>query len=165
MGTSAPVKVHMGSGDKVWPGFVNIDKYSARADVHCDCLSITMETDSVDELHAIHLLEHLHRRDAVPALAEWARVLKPGGLMVLELPCLDKMARLIVEGEQDLRFTVLGLYGDPRDPKPGMLHQWGWSIAELTDALTQAGLSDVTVQEPVFHFAKRDMRIEARKPC
>lgn len=164
MGTSARLDVQVGCGNKIWPGFVNVDQHAARADVRCDCTALTFETGTVDSLYAIHLLEHLHRNDAGKALAEWTRVLKPGGTMVLELPCLNKIAQLLVDGETDMRMTVLGLYGDPRDPAPAMLHKWGWSREELTEALTQAGMEQIEVKEPVFHFPKRDMRIEARKP-
>lgn len=165
MGTSARLDLHLGCGQKIWPGFVNVDQYAARADVRCDCTALTFETGSVDSLYAIHLLEHLHRGDADVALKDWARVLKPGGVLVLELPCLNKIAQLLVDGEPDIRMTVLGLYGDPRDPAPAMLHKWGWSREELTQALTQVGLEQVEVTEPVFHFPKRDMRVSARKPC
>lgn len=95
---------------------------------------------------------------------EWFRVLKRGGKLVLECPCLDKIAQLIVNGETNMRLTVLGIFGDPRDPKPGMLHQWCWSKAELLEALTGVNFTNITFLEPVFHFPQRDMRVECTKP-
>ncbi len=132
--------------------------------MQCDAFPLPFMTDFADELWAIHLLEHLHRGDASNVLTEWFRVLKPGGLLVLELPCLDKIAKLIVAGEKNIRLTLLGLYGDPRDGKPDMMHQWCWGEAELTEALSSVGYQDIKFMEPIFHIPERDMRIEAHKP-
>lgn len=157
-----PVRLHLGSGDKYWPGWVNVDLH-AKADINCDITKLPFESNYADEIQAHHVLEHLHRKEAGPALYEWYRVLKPNGKIVLELPSLDKIARMIVEGEKNQRLTLLGLYGDPRDPKPDMLHKWGYSVAELTDLLTGVGFREVTFTTPVFHIAQRDMRAEAVK--
>src|SRR3990167_5418397 len=148
------IRLNVGAGDKFIPGFVNIDRHGNQ-DINSDAFPLPFPTDHADELWAIHLLEHLPRRDASPVLTEWFRVLKPGGKLVLELPCLDKIARLIVAGEKNMRLTVMGIFGDPRDPKPDMMHQWCWTEAELTEALCSVGFQRVTVCEPIFHIAAR----------
>ena len=158
-----PVRINLGAGDKYFPSWINCDKHGEQ-DVQCDAYPLPFPTDYADELWAIHLLEHIHRADAGKALYEWFRVLKRGGKLVLELPSLDKMAKLIVEGEKNMRLTVLGLYGDPRDPQPDMLHKWGWSQAELTDTLQGVNFQEIQFMEPVFHIPERDMRVECRKP-
>ena len=164
--TQQPLRINLGSGLTHFPGrsWVNCDRHGD-PDVRCDAYPLPFDTDSADELWAIHLLEHLHCADAGQALYEWFRVLKPGGLLVIEVPCLDKIAQLIVNGEKNIRLTTMGLFGDPRDPKPDMLHKWCWSKAELTDSLMGVNFQDIQVKEPIFHLAVRDMRVEARKPC
>jgi SAM-dependent methyltransferase len=157
------MRLNVGCGDKLIPGFTNVDR-NGSADVKSDAWPLPFDTDSVAELWAIHLFEHIHRSKASECLTEWFRVLKPGGKLVLELPCLDKIAHLLVAGETNIRLTLLGLFGDPRDPKPDMMHQWCWGQKELTEALTSVGYEQITFMEPVFHIAKRDMRVEARKP-
>lgn len=157
------IRLNVGAGDKYLPGFVNIDRHGNQ-DINSDAFPLPFPTDHADELWAIHLLEHIHRSQASNVLTEWFRVLKPGGKLVLELPCLDKIARMIVRGEKNIRLTLLGLFGDPRDGKPDMMHQWCWSENELTEALVSVGFERVTVGVPVFHIAARDMRIEGRKP-
>lgn len=157
------IRLNVGSGDKYIPGFTNCDRHG-EPDVNCDAFPLPFSTDYAHELWAIHLLEHLPRRDASATLTEWFRVLRPGGKLVLELPCLDKIARLIVNGEKNIRLTVMGIFGDPRDTKPDMMHQWCWSEDELTEALSSVGFIGVTVKEPIFHIAARDMRIEGYKP-
>ncbi len=161
-----PVRINLGSGLTRFPGraWINADR-NGDPDVHCEAFPLPFETDYADEIWAIHLLEHIHRAEAGTALYEWFRVLKPGGLLVLELPCLDKIAQLIVNGEKNMRLTVMGLFGDPRDEKPDMLHKWCWSKAELTDTLQGVNFQDVQIQEPIFHLPARDFRVECKKPC
>lgn len=158
------VRLNVFSGDKYWPGFLNLDEYSSVADQKCDCRHIPMESDSVDEIHSIHGIEHIPRLDLENMLIDWHRILKRGGKLVIEVPCLNKIAENVVKGEINLRLTVLGIFGDPRDPKPGMMHQWCYSKEELTECLLQCGFSKVEVKEPVFHMKQRDMRIEGTKP-
>ncbi len=161
--TEKKIRLNIGAGNKYWPGFINIDRHGDQ-DVVSDAFPLPFTTDYADEIWAIHIFEHLHRSEAGKALYEWFRVLKPGGKLVLELPCLDKIAQLIVNGEQNQRLTTFGLYGDPRDEKPDMMHQWGWSKNEIIDTLSNVAFTNITIMEPFFHIAARDMRIEAYKP-
>lgn len=50
-----------------------------------DAKRLTFEDQSFDRLIATHVLEHIP--DPVVALREWNRVVKPGGLISLILPC------------------------------------------------------------------------------
>lgn len=157
------MRLHLGSGDKIWPGFLNCDLH-ADADVQVDCQNLPFEADYADEIHSIHFVEHIPRLNLENMLMNWHRVLKPGGKIFLELPCLNKIADNIKNGEKNLRLTVMGIFGDPRDPRPGMMHQWAYTQEELTECLLQCGFRDVAVKEPLFHMKQRDMRIEGVKP-
>jgi ubiquinone/menaquinone biosynthesis C-methylase UbiE len=157
------MRLHLGCGEKHWPGFVNVDAHGD-PDVISDCRKLPFDADYADEIHSIHFVEHVPRLDLENMLVDWHRVLKPGGKLVIEVPCLDKMAQHIVNGEKNLRLTLLGIFGDPRDKKPGMLHAWAYTKAELSEAVLQCGFNKVEVMEPKFHLESRDMRLEAVKP-
>jgi predicted SAM-dependent methyltransferase len=157
-----PVRLHVGSGDKYFPGWVNCDLHGEQ-DMNCDVVTLPFESSYADEIHAYHVIEHLHRKQATEAVSEWYRVLKGGGRVVLEMPCLDKIVDLIKSGERNMRLTLFGLFGDPRDPKPDMLHKWCYSQSEMTELLTGVGFRDVKVLEPVFHLGARDFRVEGVK--
>lgn len=157
-----PVRLSLGSGDKAWPGFVNVDLYG-EPDVRCDVRKLLMPNDYAMEIHAIHLFEHLDRMEAQDALKEWARVLIPGGKLVLELPCLDKIMTMYMEGERNYGLIQFGLFGDPRPRNAAMLHKWCWTVGEMKEELILAGFTGIAFEEPKFHVARRDMRVVALK--
>lgn len=156
-------RLHVGCGEHIWPGWINCDLH-AEADVTTDGRTLPFEADYADEIHAIHFIEHVPRLDLDNMLIDWHRVLKPGGKLVLEMPCLNKMAQMVVNGEKNIRLTLLGMYGDPRDPRPGMMHQWAYTKEEITEVLRQCDYKDIRVLNPLFHIHDRDMRVEAVKP-
>lgn len=157
------MRLHLGAGPFYWPGFVNIDHVGDQDRVGDISDLREFEDNSVDEIHVIHSLEHIHRMKVEPTLAEWRRVLKVGGKLVLEIPSLKKIAQMIIDGEKNLRLTLLGLYGDPREANPYMEHKWCWSEDELGETLRLAGFADIEFLEPAFHIPKRDMRVVAFK--
>ncbi len=156
-----PLRLHLGCGPRRWPGFVNVDM--DQGDVISDVRSLPYEAASVDEIQAIHLFEHLPRWEAGPTLAHWHTLLKPGGLLVLEMPCFDKIMRMYAEGERDPRMVQWGLYGDPKYKNPAMMHGWCWSEKELMEEAAQCQFARFRFTEPKFHQKRRDMRMEAVK--
>ena len=50
-----------------------------------DANKLSFQNNSFDRVIAAHVLEHLYRPCDV--MREWVRVLKPGGVMTLVLPC------------------------------------------------------------------------------
>lgn len=150
------MRVHIGAGDKYWPGWVNVD-YDGDQDINCDITKLPFEDNSVDEIQGIHVFEHLHRMNAPKALAEWNRVLKEDGKLVLEMPCFDKVIDLINSGEKNLRMTLMALYGDPRYESEYMVHKWCWSVEELTQEMERCGFT-AQITEPNFHYKQRDFR-------
>lgn len=154
-------RLHLGSGRHYWPGWINVDLVDS-ADVQSDVKKLDFSDNSIDEIQGIHIFEHLDRLEVDDVLAEWHRVLKPGGRLVMEMPSLDKMAKLICEGETNVRLTLLGIFGDPREKSPYMRHQWAWTDEELYQVLTNVGFT-VEFQPPVFHLPRRDLRVIGRK--
>ncbi len=156
------IRLNLGSGRHPWPNAINKD-YDERADMVGPVTELPeFEDGSVDEIYAIHLFEHLDRMKIDPVLAEWNRVLKVGGKLVIEVPCLDKIAQLILNGVEDCRLTLFGIFGDIREPSPYMLHKWCYTEKELSRIISESGFS-VVVSEPIYHIKARDMRITGVK--
>lgn len=170
----SPIRLNLGCGPQKLPGFINCDLSGnwskVEPDIVCDVTKrLPFDDAYADEVHAYHLFEHLNRWESPPILADWVRVLRPGGLLVLEMPCLDKIIRhyaisMIDHEPPDARMTLWGLYGDPRYKNEAMMHKWCYSVGELAAVLKAAGLEEITPDEPQTHQPARDMRMTARKP-
>jgi len=163
-----PVALNLGSGKVHWDGWVNVDLYSDTADFKCDLRQLDFSNNHADAIAAIHVLEHFYHWEVEPLLTEWKRVLKPGGKLILELPCMDKVLgyalRCLQQKEAMQPFMTLhAMYGDPRHEDPAMCHKWGWFQKELLKVLESLHFREITVCEPRYHFPFRDMRIECIK--
>jgi SAM-dependent methyltransferase len=82
-----PLKLNLGSGPvKGTDGWTTVD-IRPGADVICDLNKTPWqwENDSVDVVHALSVLEHL-RCDYMDAIKEIHRILKPGGLVRIDVP-------------------------------------------------------------------------------
>lgn len=153
------MRLNLGAGATSIEGYLSVD-LQGDPDIRADVREIPLATGSVDEIMAIHLFEHLPRWDTERTLAEWHRVLRPGGKLVLELPDLIKCCQNILSGRED-RAGLWGLYGDPVYGDELMCHRWGWSGEALATELRLAGFRKVKIKEPQFHKKYRDMRLEA----
>lgn len=109
------------------------------------------------------MVEHFHAWEAGPLLSEWRRVLKPGGKLIIELPCMDKVYQYIYtcmkHGVKVPDFTGLFVFwGNPKYKDPLMVHKWGYSMESITELLASCGFRDIAIEKPRYHFAVRDMR-------
>lgn len=162
---SSELKLHLGCGDKRWDGWVNVDLAGEVADLHADVMDeLPWDDGTVSEIAAIHVFEHVPLPLARRVLTEWVRVLRPGGVLTLEMPCRDKVFTLIADGVRDEQMVLWPLYGEPRTMKCERdVHKWCWSKVELATLMQKVGLVDIESQPPQFHVPERDMRFQGRK--
>lgn len=162
----APIRLNIGAGEKRFDGWTSVG-FDQAHDIVADVRSIPVPDCYADEAMVIHVLEHLERFDAPAALAEWFRVLKPGGLLILELPDFRKCCAAFLRAPEDVRNGLAGVWGDPTARDPLMMHRWGWVPEEVRKELKRAGFTAIKERRPVFHGKRdwRDMRIEARRPA
>ncbi len=166
------MKLNLCCGNKHIDGFINVDfPDNWHLIVPDEVLNLReplpYEDESADEIHCYHGFEHFYRFEADEILEDWVRVLKPNGLMVLELPCLDKIIGIfnvaIQKGiEPPENLTMGGLYGDLSQRSEAMAHRWCYSINELKSMMEACGL-EVEMKPTQTHISVRDMRLEGRK--
>lgn len=82
------LKLNLGCWSKRLYGFVNIDIDPEFGEVVADARALPYEDNSVDEIYAGHLYEHFALDE--PVMAEWHRVLKPGGTITITVPDIEK---------------------------------------------------------------------------
>ena len=174
--SSRGVKLNLGCGDKLLPGYLNVDvaesRRDLRPDVRCDLHRLPFDTGSVDEVLAVHVVEHFWRWEVVDVLREWTRVLAPGGTMVLECPNLLSACQAFLENPeaaagpgQEGQRTMWVFYGDPAWKDPLMFHRWGYTPASLAQVMHEAGLTRLRQEPAQFKLREpRDMRVVGEKP-
>ncbi len=163
---SEGVKLQLGCGSKLWPGYINVDFVGG--DIESDLRNLPFADDFADLIISVHVLEHFYRWEADEVVSEWRRVLKPGGKIIFELPCMDKILTYIAERvtkgiPMDARMTWLALWGDPKYEAPQMCHKWGYTKDLARELLTDAGFINIAFEKPRYHAIQRDMRIVGYK--
>lgn len=99
----APVKLHLGCGETILKGYVNLDYPPSEhnvmridADVYADIVTLNLPASSVDEIRLHHVFEHFSRVTALAMLIKWQRWLKPGGTLHINTPDITGCAQNIV---------------------------------------------------------------------
>jgi len=109
----------------------------------CDAGDLSRFDDGTfDAIYASHVLEHFDYRNALgPALAEWHRVLAPGGTLYVSVPDLDVLAGLLLDRDRlsgNDRFIVMAMmFGEHVDQHD--YHQAGLNREFLKSFLLNAG--------------------------
>jgi SAM-dependent methyltransferase len=94
-------RLNLGCGPRAAPGWINCDlRPHSGIDICSDLRrGLAIASDTIDCIAAIHVLQDLGWNDIPPALHELRRVLKPGGVLRLAVPDLDKAIRAYLRGD------------------------------------------------------------------
>ena len=168
------VRLNLGCGDKILPGYINIDTVSSRAgkqpDVNADIRDLRkIKSFIADEILVVHVIEHFYFWEVIPLLKSWRRLLKPGGKLILECPNLLYACQMIVENpamrsqaDKAGQMSMWPLYGDPSWKDPLMCHKWAYTPESLMAVLDEAGYQQAKQEPAQFKLREpRDMRITA----
>lgn len=172
------VRLNLGCGDKILPGYVNVDFAESRKgnkpDVIADLRAMTFGPGYADEILSVHVIEHFYPWEAEALLAHWRTILKPGGLLILECPNILTAAEMLLKEPEraaraegkDGQLAMWPIYGDPGWRDPLMCHRWGYTPTTLMDLLQRCGFTNVR-QEPALFKQQdpRDMRVVGEKSC
>lgn len=167
--TPAPKKVlHVGCGfpnpNKLFSWFRGPEwkeiRFDINPDVQPDIIGTmtdmsAVESGSMDAVWSSHNIEHLYHHEVPVALAEFLRVLKPGGRIVVTCPDLQSVAKLVAEGNlEGVAYTAPAgpimpldiLYGYGRSIANGnvyMAHRTGFTQQTLATAAQRAGFNRI----------------------
>jgi hypothetical protein len=129
------LKLNLGSGDKEIDGYINLDRKTGG-----EIYPLPYADGTIEEIRASHVLEHFSHREIGSVMHEWARVLKPGGLMQIAVPDFEYCARHYLAGHDiPLQGYVMGGQVDGDD-----FHKAVFDEGALRDSLMAAGLIGIT---------------------
>lgn len=117
-----------------------------RVDLVGSVLDIPLPDRSVEEIHCVHLLEHLTRDKYPLALSEMWRVLEEGGTLYVETPdfmgIVSNLHASFESGNTEgIHVWTTSTYG--KNEREGMAHHWGFYEGLMRRAFRQQGFKDV----------------------
>lgn len=167
-----PTFLHVGCGragkSDTTPGFQSDDwtelRYdldpNAAPDIVGNLIDMSgVASASMDAVFCRHNIEHLYAHEVAQALAEFCRVLKPEGFLVVACPDIQAVAELVANDRllEPLYesgaagwispFDLLyGLRSDIEEGKTFMAHRSGFTARALVDSLRATGFQGIAVQ-------------------
>lgn len=153
MTSGATRKIEIGCGRKPREGYESCDIRAIPGVDHiCEAGKLPFEDGTIDEIYTRHLIEHFTLKEFIEVLAEWNRVLAPGGVLYVITPNLLWHAKQLLEGSHESFYTtqrgqndrywafgsIFGWQQDEHD-----IHKFGYYYELLKDILYEAGFGDI----------------------
>lgn len=142
--TAATTKLHIGCGAKFLKGFIHVDvlKYP-HVDVVCDLRQLHehFAENTIHEIYACHVLEHLGRHEVADVLAKLCALLAPGGTIRIAVPDIEQVMRVYSAGILPLSALYGFLWGGQRDEFD--VHKIGFDMSSLSTLLYENGFGRV----------------------
>ena len=158
----AVVKLNIGCGPAIKSGWLNIDiDPRLEGAIYMDATqTLALRDASVHFAYSEHMIEHVRLGDAIAMLRELHRVLRPGGMLRIATPEMDKIVGLKngkLDDQQEnyvrLSNTQFGSEferSSPQNPCYAInrsFHEWGhqfiYDRSTLASVLSHAGFRDV----------------------
>jgi predicted SAM-dependent methyltransferase len=151
-------RLHLGSGPRSLSGWLDSDLVAGA--IYLDVTRhLPFPDASLHYVYGEHVIEHVSERAARRLLAEALRVLRPGGVLRLTTPDVEKLIAMY-EGRGPIEWReYAGWLAEAREryTQPAQLlndqmrlwgHRYVYDEADLTQRLREAGFSEVRRYEP-----------------
>ncbi len=161
-----PCKLNLGCGLDIRGDYINIDLFSDNPlVVYGDVRQLELQDNTVDEILASDILEHFPHAQTDAILKEWARVLKPDGLLEIRCPSLKLQAKAYIRGDWDADIASYMIFGGQTNP--GNFHCVGFDEISIQKHLEKAGFKIISIQEHDYPqdkgFINLNMSVKALK--
>ena len=64
------IKLNLGCGEQILPGYINVDLYCDKADIKADVKKLPFDNDYADEVYSSHVIEHFDFKESWDVLEE-----------------------------------------------------------------------------------------------
>ena len=182
------IKLHIGCGSKYWDSWCNIDanpfedsdthrgNMLTKPDLWADIKKLDCKKNSIDIICSHHVIEHFYRYEAIEMIEKFYEILKPGGILVTEMPNLNGILNLLFwmpikpnysESYKNRNIIKSQLYGASweRNTKGYPYHKYIWDKKEFCNELKNIGYEIVlSTGATKSHVPFRDMAVICQKP-
>jgi predicted SAM-dependent methyltransferase len=137
------IKLHLGCGKRDFgPEWFHIDGAEYPHVGSHDITRLNFPDNTVDLIYASHVIEYFDREEIFPLLAEWRRVLKPGGILRLAVP--DFTAISLYYEAKGVLHNLLGLLYGKMEMNGGYIyHKTVYDYTELSDILLMSDFNNI----------------------
>jgi predicted SAM-dependent methyltransferase len=120
--------LNLGCGERYHPDWINIDVISRGPDVikHDVSTGLPFPAESADAVYSAAVFEHIRRRNVRKFLTEIYRVVKPGGIIRVGVPDLEKICRLYLDRLE------AAIAGDKQAS-----NDYDWLVLEMLDQMSR----------------------------
>lgn len=183
------IKLHLGCGSNYLDGWCNIDAYPSEdsdthrgicevaPDIWADIANIPASSNSIDAILTHHVMEHFYRHQTIRIYQQFMDLLKPGGVIITEMPDLSRILFLLRflpvrpryprEMKADRDIILAQLYGASWEANDQgyPYHKYLWKRDEFCSQLRQLGYNVILATGATrSHLPFRDMAVLCQKP-
>ena len=151
------IKLHLGCGKRFIPGYKHVDlaKFD-HIDIFTSADNLGMiDTGSVTEIYACHLLEYFDVSKAKEVLSEWNRVLVRGGLLRLSVPDFDALIGIYSE-TKNLKKVLGPMFGKMALNDTTIYHRTIYNRSLLKEILGESNFHKVNDWDTFKVFPDHD---------
>jgi hypothetical protein len=132
------VRLNLGCGEDVRPGYTNVDLRPTHPDVKIVDLSAfpwPFEDGSAEEILMLDFLEHFPYRETERILIECHRVLRAGGALVIQVPDAEHLALALAQTDEYLcNRCGNGIVGREHDLWDAHCSKCGQDVDDISEA-------------------------------
>jgi predicted SAM-dependent methyltransferase len=157
------MRINLGCGLVYKKGFVNVDDFDVTvADHLMSAFNLEFEDKVAEVIECSQVLEHLGAAKSLYAVAECFRVLKPGGILLLETPDVETAFKsFLKKGDEQRKYLMNWIYGLD---SPGMVHRYCFPKELLNRMLKQTGYENIHIRQLGKGSLQPTLRITCKKP-
>lgn len=106
-------------------------------DIKCNVLNLPFENNSVDEILSVNLINHLRFQDFPEMIKEWYRVLKPNGILIIDVDDIMGHAKALIKAKtkEEFEWIFRCIFCHGRDKYDH--HYWGYTPGYLKELLEE----------------------------
>ena len=106
------MKINVGSGKDYREGYINIEPNELfPADIRDDIRNVSFEENSLDEILAQDVIDHVTYMECRVLLRKFYTWLKPNGLLNIHLPNFENLSKWASEGDHESMIWIHGTDG------------------------------------------------------